>query len=145
MCKESSLLMIFVITFIRWIGLKLNLTENNLLQTQTKNCYHNLKWFNLAKNLPFILLRFYSTRHWYKMDHKICKITQLMSILLIDGWLYTMSQDIVQMCFLSITFFFCLDLECSNLDMLLVMNLHIFVLIQTHLSCFSFELSNIYW
>ena len=57
---------------------------------------------------------------------------------------YTLSENIVQMSFLPKTFF-CRYLECSNLDMLLVMNLHIFVYIQTHLSCFSIELWNIYW
>ena len=42
--------------------------------------------------------------------------------------IYTMSENIVQMSFLPITFF-CYDLECSNLDIMLVMDLHIFVLI----------------
>ena len=52
---------------------------------------------------------------------------------------YTMTEDIMQTSFLSITFF-CLDLESLNSDMLLVMDLHTFVLIYTHLLRFSIDL-----
>ena len=55
------------------------------------------------------------------------KDVYFVSTLLCMG-IYTMSQDIMQMSFLSITFF-CLDLECSNLVMMLVINEHAFVLI----------------
>ena len=43
--------------------------------------------------------------------------------------MFTKSEDIMQMSFLSIIFF-CLDLEYSNLDMLLETDLHTFVLIN---------------
>ena len=45
-----------------------------------------------------------------------------------QSYIYTMSQNIMHMSFLSITFLG-FDLECSNLDMMLVMNLPAFVLI----------------
>ena len=41
--------------------------------------------------------------------------------------IYTMSENIVQMSFLPITFFCFDDLECSNLDVLLAIDLHTLV------------------